>query len=38
MFETDRLAANHVQRLNMMDEVWVPTQFHKQVFGASGVQ
>ncbi len=37
MFETDRLAANHVERCNMMSEIWVPTEFHKQVFIHSGV-
>ncbi|KAK9828488.1 hypothetical protein WJX72_000263 [[Myrmecia] bisecta] len=37
MFETDRLSAEHVRRCNAMDEVWVPTAFHKQVFASSGV-
>lgn len=31
MFETDRLSKHHVQRCNKMDEVWVPTEFHKEV-------
>ena len=29
MFETDRLTAEHTARCNAMDEVWVPTAFHK---------
>lgn len=37
MFETDRLSAEHVRRLNAMHQTWVPTQFHKEVFAASGV-
>ncbi|GAQ90803.1 UDP-glycosyltransferase superfamily protein [Klebsormidium nitens] len=37
MFETDRVTAHHVQRINRMDEVWVPTDFHVTTFAASGV-
>jgi hypothetical protein len=29
MFETDRLTGEHAARCNTMDEVWVPTAFHK---------
>ncbi len=29
MFETDRLTPEHAARCNAMDEVWVPTAFHK---------
>ena len=29
MFETDRLTGEHAARCNAMDEVWVPTAFHK---------
>ncbi len=38
MFETDRLPAGWMERLNAMDEVWVPTQFHARVFESGGVQ
>jgi hypothetical protein len=37
MFETDRLSAEHARRCNAMDEVWVPTRFHRRVFERSGV-
>ena len=33
MFETDRLTAEHASRCNKMDEVWVPTEFHKVIMG-----
>lgn len=29
MFETDRLTAEHARRCNAMDEIWVPTIFHR---------
>ncbi|XP_073020084.1 uncharacterized protein [Primulina eburnea] len=37
MFETDRVNAEHVKRCNRMDFVWVPTDFHVNVFTQSGV-
>ncbi|KAL2324984.1 hypothetical protein Fmac_024042 [Flemingia macrophylla] len=37
MFETDRVNAEHVERCNVMDYVWVPTEFHKFTFVQSGV-
>ena len=37
MFETDRLPDGWAQRLNGMDEVWVPTEFAARVFVAGGV-
>ena len=37
MFETDRLSAEHARRCNAMDEVWVPTQFHRDIFARWGV-
>ncbi|GBG62170.1 hypothetical protein CBR_g29369 [Chara braunii] len=37
MFETDRVSQGHVERLNRMHEVWVPTQFHVDTFVKSGV-
>ena len=37
MFETDRLPADWVKRCNKMDEIWVPTEFHKRSFAAAGV-
>jgi glycosyltransferase involved in cell wall biosynthesis len=36
--QTDRLSPVHAERCNAMDEVWVPTEFHRQVFAASGVE
>ncbi len=37
MFETDRLPHGWNARLNGMDYIWVPTEFQKRVFVASGV-
>ena len=37
MFETDRLSAEHARRCNAMDEVWVPTGFHRDTFARWGV-
>nr|GMC94060.1 uncharacterized protein LOC109147924 isoform X2 [Ipomoea batatas] len=37
MFETDRVSADHVNRCNNMDYVWVPTEFHVETFTRSGV-
>lgn len=37
MFETDRVNAQHVERCNQMDYVWVPTDFHVNTFIQSGV-
>jgi glycosyltransferase involved in cell wall biosynthesis len=37
MFETDRLPSGWADRLNAMDEVWVPTTFARDVFAAGGV-
>jgi glycosyltransferase involved in cell wall biosynthesis len=37
MFETDRLPSGWSQRLNAMDEVWVPTEFHRTIFIDGGV-
>ncbi|XP_030488591.2 uncharacterized protein LOC115705396 [Cannabis sativa] len=37
MFETDRVNAEHVNRCNKMDYVWVPTEFHVSTFIESGV-
>lgn len=38
MFETDRLPLEWVQRCNLMDEIWVPTEFNRQTFVQSGVE
>ena len=38
MFETDRLDPEHVRRINLMHEVWVPSSWSADVFAASGVQ
>ena len=37
MFETDRLPDGWAQRLTQMDEIWVPTNFHRLVFEKAGV-
>eukprot|EP00742_Colponemidia_sp_Colp-10_P010392 GILJ01011408.1.p1 GENE.GILJ01011408.1~~GILJ01011408.1.p1 ORF type:complete len:455 (-),score=58.76 GILJ01011408.1:238-1602(-) len=37
MFETDRLPAGWEERLNTMDEIWVPTEFARRIFEANGV-
>ena len=37
MFETDTIPSGWVDRLNYMDEVWVPTQFAREIFAANGV-
>ncbi|KAF6259241.1 hypothetical protein COO60DRAFT_1700898 [Scenedesmus sp. NREL 46B-D3] len=37
MFETDRLPALFVPRLNAMNEIWVPSEWQKESFAASGV-
>lgn len=37
MFETDRLPNEWVENLNEFTEVWVPSEFNKQTFVASGV-
>ena len=36
MFETDRIPAGWVERLNRMDEVWVPSSFNKRTFQEGG--
>jgi glycosyltransferase involved in cell wall biosynthesis len=38
MFETDRLPAGWENRLNFMDEIWVPTPAAKQIFLQAGVE
>ena len=37
MFETDRLPDGWVNRLNYMDEIWVPTSHSADIFKASGL-
>ena len=37
MFETDRLPNGWNERLNQVDEVWVPTHHHRQIFVDAGV-
>ena len=37
MFETDRLPDGWVDRFNKVDEVWVPTEFHRDIFEGAGV-
>ena len=37
MFETDRLPQDWVTRCNLLDEIWVPSQFNLESFAASGV-
>lgn len=36
MFETDRLPSGWLPRLQYMDEIWVPTNFSRDIFIASG--
>ena len=36
MFETDRLPNNWDAKLNTMDEIWVPTSFHNDIFRKYG--
>lgn len=38
MFETDKIPAAWVEKCNTLDEIWVPTEFHKETFEASGVK
>jgi hypothetical protein len=38
MFETDRLPEGWAGRINNMDEVWVPTPFHAEIFSSGGVK
>ena len=37
MFETDSVPSGWIDRLNFMDEVWVPSLFSRNVFTAAGV-
>lgn len=37
MFETDTLPSGWANRLNTMDEIWVPTEFAKNIFLQGGV-
>eukprot|EP01041_Mallomonas_annulata_P011111 gene11111-23221_t len=38
MFETDRIPDGWVSRLNYMDEIWVPTNFSRDIFLREGVE
>ena len=38
MFETNRIPSGWIERCNYMDEVWVPTEFARDIFVAEGVQ
>jgi glycosyltransferase involved in cell wall biosynthesis len=38
MFETDRIPSDWSNRLNFMDEVWVPTEHSREIFEKYGVQ
>ncbi|CAI5715354.1 unnamed protein product [Hyaloperonospora brassicae] len=38
MFETDRVPSGWSDRMNKMDEIWVPTRFQEQVFVDGGVR
>lgn len=38
MFETDRLPDGWAKKLNRMDEIWVPTEFHYDIFEKYGVK
>jgi glycosyltransferase involved in cell wall biosynthesis len=36
-FGTDRIPADWVDRCNALDELWLPSEFHRETFAASGV-
>lgn len=38
MFETDRIPSDWSNRLNFMDEVWVPTEHSREIFEKYGLQ
>lgn len=38
MFETDRLPEGWAGKCNLMDEIWVPTDFNMQTFAEAGVE
>ncbi len=38
MFETDRIPSGWPSRLNFMNEVWVPTEFSRNIFVAASVE
>ena len=38
MLEVDGLPAEWVRQANLMDEIWVPSEFNKQTFKHSGVK
>lgn len=38
MFETDSLPQELVDHIQMMDEVWVPSEFNKMTFAAAGIE
>lgn len=37
MFETDRIPDGWIQKMNQMDEIWVPSEFMKDIFEKGGV-
>ena len=37
MFETDRIPPTWPQACNIMDEIWVPSEFNRQTFSGAGV-
>jgi glycosyltransferase involved in cell wall biosynthesis len=37
-FGTDRIPGGWADRCNELDEVWLPSEFHRETFAASGVQ
>ena len=38
MFEADQLPQHLVEHCNLFDELWVPSEFNRQTFAASGVK
>lgn len=38
MFETDKIPDGWAEKCNALDEIWVPTEFHRQVFAKCGVK
>jgi glycosyltransferase involved in cell wall biosynthesis len=37
-FGTDRIPDGWAERCNALDEIWVPSEFHRETFAASGVE
>ena len=38
MFETDKIPKGWARKMNMMNEIWVPSEFMKKIFSRGGVK